>query len=456
MKRTVVSLICPIIIGLFFTSCLTDAEETEPTSSVALLSFCINDLKTQYTVTLDNGEDSTYTVITNTSDLRFAIDHEQGLVYNIDPIAYGTDVTHVVPSMSVDGYVFYYKGEDKIVYSSGDTVNFASPVKFTVVSYDEKFSRDYLISINVSKTDPKVTYWEQIEDATFPSGLFVALKGVIKDSRLYVFGCDDEGNCYTTSTAISDGTLWSDAVEWNGIEDGSEVDCSSITLFKGQFYVLVNSILYRSIDGVVWEVAADEDISCLFAVAEGVSPTVWGIADNVFVSSTDLLVWDATAQHATNEIKRVAFFNEALRTNPHIQRTIVVATLEQAADTCAKVWSKLSTEKVWTEVLPVEGNIYGCPNLENLAVISYRGRMYAFGGKSLGMRDVSIEAFGACYESRDNGVTWRVRDNAFSLSRDFIGRDENFSAIVDDQDRVWIIWNKSGEVWRGTWTGENA
>ena len=456
MKRTVISLICPIIIGLFFTSCLPDAEEAELSSSVALLSFSINDQKTQYTITLDNGKDSTYTVVMNTSDVRFSIDHEQGLVYNVEPIAYGTDVTHVVPSMSADGYVFYYKGEERMGYSSGDTVNFANPVKFTIVSYDEKFSRDYLIRINVSETDPKVTYWEQIEATTFPSGLFVAQKAVARDGQLYVFGSDAEGKCYTTLTAINDGVQWSDATEWSGVEAGANIDYSSVTLFGEQFYVLVSGTLYRSADGIAWEVAADDNISCLFAVTEEVSPTVWGVSDNVFVSSTDMLTWNTTTQYATNGIKRVAYFNEALRTNPYIQRTIVVGTLEQTADTCAKVWSKLSTEKVWTEVVPIGSNIYGCPNLENLAVISYRGMMYAFGGKSLGMRNVPIEAFEACYESRDNGVTWRVRENAFSLSKDFVGREERFSAIVDNQDRVWIIWSESGEVWRGTWNGEDA
>ena len=78
--------------------------------------------------------------------------------------------------------------------------------------------------------------------------------------------------------------------------------------------------------------------------------------------------------------------------------------------------------------------------------------MYAFGGQSVGLREVPLEAFEACYESRDNGVTWRVRDEAFKLSEEFVGRDEHFSTVVDDKDRVWILWSQSGEVWRASWT----
>jgi hypothetical protein len=116
------------------------------------------------------------------------------------------------------------------------------------------------------------------------------------------------------------------------------------------------------------------------------------------------------------------------------------------------VWSKLSTEEQWTEVVPVGNNVYGCPNLKNLAVISYRDRLYAFGGESIGQRRAPLKAFGACYESRDNGITWREYDDAFKLAKDFVGRDEDFTTVVDSQNRVWMIWAQSGEVWRGLWT----
>ncbi len=150
--------------------------------------------------------------------------------------------------------------------------------------------------------------------------------------------------------------------------------------------------------------------------------------------------------------KRIASFSQPLRTNTNIHRTIVIGTDTQSTDTCAQVWSKLSTENRWTEVVPVGTNIYGCPNLENLAVIRCHNRMYAFGGKSIGERHVPIEAFSACYESRDNGVTWRVRNNGFSMHPSFAGSTDTFSTVVDDKERVWIIWSSTGEIWRATWT----
>ena len=90
--------------------------------------------------------------------------------------------------------------------------------------------------------------------------------------------------------------------------------------------------------------------------------------------------------------------------------------------------------------------------MENLAVIHYAGKMYAFGGKSVGPRKEPLKAFSRCFESADNGVTWKENKKSFNLAPTFSGRSETFSAATDG-DFVWIIWSTSGEVWRGRWNG---
>jgi hypothetical protein len=69
--------------------------------------------------------------------------------------------------------------------------------------------------------------------------------------------------------------------------------------------------------------------------------------------------------------------------------------------------------------------------------------MYAFGGKSMGDRKEPLEALSACYESRDNGRTWKVNQEAFCLPKEFVGREEAFSAATDGE-YVWVMWSKSG------------
>lgn len=454
MKKIAISFIFPLFVGLLFISCLPDSEEVELTSTTALLSFGINDLKTQHSITLENGKDSTFTTIMNASSIKFTIDQNNGLVYNSDSIAYGTDVTHVITKLGADGNVYYYKDGEKIGYNAEDSIDFTNPVKFVITSYDGNFSRDYLISINVHKTDPDKTYWEHISEANFASQLFVEQNAIIRDNKIYVFGLDQNGNGYTTSTDTNDGKLWSSPAPWNGVE--GDIDCSSLTLCEETFYILANKLLYHSEDGVHWKEINSKSITSLLAVTSEENATIWGIIDNAFSSSTDMVTWENNGQTVNGNLeRRIAYFSQVLRTNSDIHRTIVIATSSQSTDTCAHIWSKLSTEAEWIEVVPASTNTYRCPNLENLAVIKCHNKLYAFGGKSIGDRHIPIDAFSTCYESRDNGVTWRVSENGFNLHPQFVGADKIFSTVVDSKQRVWIIWGSTGEIWRASWNGNN-
>jgi hypothetical protein len=274
-----------------------------------------------------------------------------------------------------------------------------------------------VVSINVHQVDPKKTSWKQVEGAKFP--ILEKQKAFVKGDSLYVIGLAD-GTYLTASAALADCGDWT-TTACRGIE-GTGL---SALLMDEVFYLKTDAGIYRSEDAISWtavsEAAEIDDLP-----GEGIS-------------------------HG------VAWFRHPLKTNEHIMRSIFVATPE-VADTCAQVWTKLNTEEQWVEVAPQGNNIYGCPNLKNLAVIHYADKLYAFGGESMGDRKEPIEAFGACYESRDNGRTWKVNRGAFSLAKEFSGRDEAFSAATDGE-YVWVMWSNSdnntdfGEVWRGRWNG---
>lgn len=410
MKRIAIGLLCPLIGILFMTSCLGDEDETVKSSEVALLTFGIKDLKTVHTIKTEAGEDSTYTTVMSGNAVTFTIDQAQRLVYNSDSIAYGTNVTRVLVSVTADGYV-YYLNENGELASVEDSIDFTSPVTFRVKSYDEQYTRDYKVSINVHQVDPEETSWAHIENTNFP--ILNELKAFVKGDSLYVIGTDTDGVYHTTTATLTDCTAWT-TTECSGIESTG----LSVLLMDDVFYLKTDLGFYRSEDAIVWTSADNEDkVSTL--PGNGIS-------------------------------RSVAWFNNPLRTNEDIMRTIFVTTPEKA-DTCAQVWTKLSTEENWIEIEPQGDNIYGCPNLENLAVIRYAENMYAFGGKSIGNRKVQLEPFSACYESRDNGVTWKENAAAFSLPKVFEGRTDAFSATTDGE-YVWVMWN-NGQVWRGRWNG---
>ena len=451
MKRTAISIICPLVVGLLMTSCIDDPEGTELSSAVALTSFSIGDLRTTHVVEKENGKDSTYVTIMSGKTVRFTIDQANRQVYNADSIAFGTDVSRVIVTAGADGYVHYLK-ENGEKGSVEDTISFVKPVTFCVTSYDEKFTREYLVRINVHQVDPKKTAWKQLGGASYPKGLFVSQKAFVKGDSLIVLGKDAEGSCYSTSTLLADGIAWSTPAKCGGIV--GDPDCASALLVDGVFYLTANGALFASADAVTWTAVNNaQPIATLLAVEEDTTAVAWGVVADTLASSTDMQVWTLGKQRPARAIKAsVASFSLPLRTNNDIYRTLFVGTPTSETDTCAVVWSKLTTDASWMEVEPKGDNIYGCPNLENLAVIQYAGNMYAFGGKSLGLRKERLEAFSACYESRDNGVTWKERNGVFSLPAAFKGRDESF-AVATDGEYVWVMWSTSGEVWRGRWNG---
>ena len=412
MKRIAISLVWPLIGALLMTSCLGSEDNTELSSNVALLSFSIGDLETTHTIKKNDGTDttSTYTTKISGSAIKFVIDHTNHLVYNTDSIAYNTDVKHVKVNVKANGGICYLKPDGEAA-SVEDTIDFTNPVTFCVTSYDEQFRRNYVASIKVHQVDPKKTAWNKVEGTNLPA--LDKLKAFVKNDSLYVIGTDADGAYYTALAALTDYTNWT-TTECTGIEGTG----FAALLVNEVFYLKTDAGLYSSEDAITWTAAGDDA--------------------------------EVNALPGGGMERGVAWFCQPLKTNKDIMRTTFVNTSE-ATDTCAQVWFKLSTEETWVEVEPKGTNIYGCPNLENLAVIQYADKMYAFGGKSMGNRKVPLEAFSACYESRDNGVTWKVNDTALSLPEDFEGRDEAFTATTDGE-YVWVMWS-NGEMWRGRWNG---
>ena len=408
MKKIANGLICSLIGVLLMTSCLGGEDATELSSNVALLSFSIGDLKAAHTIKKADGTDSTYTTSISGRTIAFVIDQTKHLVYNTDSLPYNTNVKRVLVDVKADGGICYLKPDGEAA-SVEDTIDFTHPVTFCVTSHDEQFRRNYVASINVHQVDPEKTTWQELEGTNLPA--LDKQKVFAKDDCLYVIGVAPDGTYYTTSASSADYTNWT-TTACSGVEG----EWIAALLMDEVFYLKTDAGLYCSEDAVAWN-AVDDEVNVL--PGGGID-------------------------HA------VAWFCQPLRTNKNIMRTTFVATPEEA-DTCAQVWIKLSTEETWVEAEPKGTNIYGCPNLEHLAVIHYADRMYAFGGKSIGNRKVPLEAFSACYESRDNGVVWKVNDMTFSLPEEFKGRDDAFTATTDGE-YVWVIWS-DGKVWRGRWNG---
>ena len=329
------------LVATMLTACLGKDGDTEESSECALLTFSIGDIQTKKTITLDDGRDSVYTVSTVTSNTVFAIDQVNGLVYNVDSIPFGvqTEEVPVKCTASASATIYYQKDGVRTAYkTTGDTLNLSQPLVFTIVSEDEKYSRDYTVTLNARKVSEGVSSWHIVTDA---------------------------------------------------------VDIQSLK----------------------------PDMSAV---------------------ETEFL-----AAHAADHLFA---FSYPLTTNAAITRHLVVCYDDASTDSLAHVWTRLSTEDEWYEMVPSADNPYGCPLLEHLMVVRYNGDFYAFGGRSRGGRTPVVEAFARMFVSVDNGITWRSHSGKLTLPADLQGNNSAFDAAVDSDNYLWIEL-ADGTVWRGKQSG---
>lgn len=160
-----------------------EKEEVTPAPECALLTFTLNDIKTKKVITLDDGTDSTYVINCPARNYPFTIDQVNNLVYNKDSITYGTQTTEVGVNCTTDPgckITFKKDGED-VAFSSGDTIDVSQPLVFTIWSTDSKYSRDYLVKVNVFQTNPGESSWHTMNSHPDLASLKPDVSDVVAD-----------------------------------------------------------------------------------------------------------------------------------------------------------------------------------------------------------------------------------------------------------------------------------
>lgn len=445
--------ILALITGLLFmtgmlVSCL-ESEEIELSSHAYILSFSINDIKTEIPSKTSAGKDTTLVRTTYGRYYTFAIDHVAGEVYNVDSLPKGTDVTRVTVNMGLNaGYAYYYQGDEAKIFSTEDSIDFTNPVRFTVFAADGEGSRSYLVRLNVHQTDVDSLVWTRVENNNFHGGRMTAEKMVQLRNQLMVFGEMDG------VPTIMGGNLGGDfnyaKKEWplmiNKINHLLGVDYSSIVSHENAVYLLADGKLYSSIEGVNWTAESPErTFTSMLGVVDGklylneggaivaCDPYEWTTTNRVETLTHD---WE-TVQTVDETLLPVnpSVVTMPLRTNTEIVRTTLIGTPHADAGKEVSIWTKLSTDPVWTYYSPVAGNDKGCPLLERLTVIGDNNKLYAFGGAS---KDGKLEAFEAIYTSTDGGLTWLKQKKQIGFPTELKGYNEPFACVKDATGTIWL------------------
>lgn len=441
-------LFCPIFLGVLAlnVSCLKSLE-TETTPQAAITSFVVGYYNVKFHDINYHRRDTIINVREGGVMYPMTIDQINNRIYNVDSLAYGSQVRAVTTSVSATGTVFY-KYNDGIdsteyLWSSTDSINFTRPLVFGALSTDGKYKRLYNVELNIRNVFPDSVHWS-MSYGTGYTGLDNPCATILNDT-LYNMGLDPEGNLKVECRNIGSGN-WTAATQVNGVPASGWAGV--LVPFSGRLYSQWGTAVYGSSNGTDWT-EIKSGIRCLVqtSLAEG---ALWAVdTDGKILSTVDMAEWKEWGQAPAGFPDSAAVaLSYPLETNPSITRTVLVGL--GTGDEYASVWTTLSTDSVWSQVdMPADTELR-LPSLGNRAIIRYDGSLFAFGA---GLKDFR--------QSNDNGVTWYVCD---SYAEDYSswnrymqfpvglkGYNGSFSYAVDRLGAIWINTSR-GQVWRGAIT----
>lgn len=459
----------PLIAVLFaatsiMTSCLdNDVEQITYTSETSITGFSLGTLNIDRIGKDQNGEDSAYVDTLNCSDYPFTINQLTREIENKDSLPYGTHIDKVITSITYDAGALAYrpKGADTdTLWTSTDSIDFSgdtykmstiTPIEFKVYAYSGAIGQAYKVKVNVHQQIPDTIAWKKF-DNSFSNGDLSKQKAVYANGKVYVFG--ENGRTHIEYSDVSD----DNPKPWVKITDNvpADIDTYSATACAGYIYFLagtnkqlykldVNSNEITSVGAETFEmlIGGNDIKSELYAVKNGES----GIyRENTWTKDTDPFTQFQADQPFFSNTTTASY-------NSNITTTVALCYNQgnTANDTTALVFNRISSDNKWEkrmQNLPL-------PNLENVTMIYYDGKLYAFGG---GYGE--IKPFSQFYCSTDNGLCWRPVTECMAFPAEFgtlyTTHSGNYSCAVTPKlengtsrgNFIWIVW-EDGSICRG-------
>ena len=463
----------PLIAVLFaatsiMTSCLdNDVEQITYTSETSITGFSLGTLHIDRVGKDKDGKDSAYVDTLDCSNYPFTINQLTREIENKDSLPYGTHINKVITNVTYDAGILVYKpkgAEKDTLWTSTDSIDFSgdtyctstnknSPIEFKVWAYSNAIGQAYKVKINVHQQIPDTIAWKKF-DNSFSNRNLSKQKAVYANGKVYVFG--ENAGTHIEYSDVSD----DNPKPWVKITDNvpADIDTYSATACAGYIYFLagtnkqlykldVNSNEITSVGTETFEmlIGGNDIKSELYAVKEGEK----GRKSGIYKENT----WTEDATPFTLFPAGKPFFSNTTTAsyNSDITTTIALCNSTTANDTAALVFNRISSDNKWEkrmQNLPL-------PNLENVTMIYYDGKLYAFGG---GYGE--IKPFSQFYCSTDNGLCWRPVTECMAFPAEFselyTAHSKNYSCAVTPKlesetsrgNFIWIVW-EDGSICRG-------
>lgn len=463
----------PLIAVLFaatsiMTSCLdNDVEQITYTSETSITGFSLGTLHIDRVGKDKDGKDSAYVDTLDCSNYPFTINQLTREIENKDSLPYGTHIDKVITNVTYDAGILVYKpkgAEKDTLWTSTDSIDFSgdtyctstnknSPIEFKVWAYSNAIGQAYKVKINVHQQIPDTIAWKKF-DNSFSNGNLSKQKAVYANGKVYVFGKNGDDTHIEYSDVANDNPS-----SWIPVTINiTDVDTYSATAWAGNIYFLAGgtndkrlyklSVTTDEIEPVGTEtfemlIGGNDIKSELYVVKDGES----GIyKESPWTKDTDPFTQFKAGQPFFSNTTTASY-------NSNITTTVALCYNQgnTANDTTALVFNRISSDNKWEERmqnLPL-------PNLENVTMIYYDGKLYAFGG---GYKE--IKPFSQFYCSTDNGLCWRPVTECMAFPAEFselyTAHSKNYSCAVTPKlesetsrgNFIWIVW-EDGSICRG-------
>ena len=435
----------------FLSSCLgNDYGDIEYPSESSIKSFSVGTLHQTFYGKDSQGNDSVYVDTVSYADVPFTIDQINRRIYNKDSLPKEVDITRVVTSISADNAVYYEKNGKDTIWSSADSLDFTNNITLKVMAYSKiqnnfVFGEPYTVTLNVHKLNPDSLVWKHFGDKKFENNsILTEQKAIYNNEEIYVFGKTANGEFKVNKASVTRGNITSD---WEEVAiNTTDVNIYSATAFNGKIYYIANDELY-TLENQGTKVGNLTGLTNILCVSNN-NLMVYKKAENEIVSidseGNELSEGKSKFVNGYDLKERLSAISTPSLHNSSLWRTIVMTNDNDGTvetDTTANVFSYISSDTEWVKYQP--NNPTTCPNQENISMISYDGKLFAYG-----------EEFDYFYSSTDNGLNWKKEEeymlfpseekNGIKPLSSYYGEDGSYSTVSEENGNkgsfIWFIW----------------
>lgn len=437
-----------LVASICFSSCWNDDDEEKiPDSYCYIKKVTLGTLKRAVHTTDSLGKDSVYYTSFTATSVVMAIDHLAGTIENHDSLLFETQLTSVPVSISYDAQYLKYRhvgetDDDWVEYDEADSLDLTNPIELLATAEDGINQRKYTLKLNVHQVESDSLYWHQMDKDTAPLKDFSEMSATTINRKLLVLGRTSAGIQVAEREGIGNSDRW--ALKDTNLPQETIVE--SLMKYDETLYVsATDGSLYESQNGLSWTPLGTAQAG-LRLVAK-TNEFYYALLDGRLCRSADAVDWVEESLDDSPSMLPTCHTYYRFYQQDNGNYRVMLCGASSPSDTSCQVWSKmwqkneLESEAEWTYFCHTRENRYNCPLLENLVLLSYDGKTWAFGGAGAGYK-----AFEYIFISNDHGITWKP-DADLHLPNELLGVSGPFTATVDDNNYIWLF--AGNQVWRG-------